>query len=228
MEEIINFINFEDEINLIRKELENFKKEIKENDNMISKRIEKLGKVLEEQGEKLEKAEKELEEQVGKELEEQEEKIEKVEKEIEEQGEKIEKVEKEIEEQGEKIQEQGKKIEIVGKEIEDHGKKIEKVEKEIEEININLPFIIRLFESLQNTNNNNDENGILNDLEELEFNEKFKNEEEIKCAICLETISIGDKISYLPCIHLFHSSCIKNWVRIKNKCPICNNIIKFS
>ena len=73
---------------------------------------------------------------------------------------------------------------------------------------------------------NNDE--ILNNLEEVELNEQFKNKEEDKCAICLENFSIGDKVSYLPCLHYFHSTCIKNWIRIKNKCPFCNNIIKLS
>ena len=84
--------------------------------------------------------------------------------------------------------------------------------------------------NMQGNNNilqnlNHDE--ILNNLEEVELNEQFKNKED-KCAICLEIFSIGDKVSYLPCFHFFHSSCIKNWIRIKNKCPFCNNIIKFS
>ena len=73
---------------------------------------------------------------------------------------------------------------------------------------------------------NNNENEISNKLEEIELNQQFKNKEEEKCAICLEVFSIGDKISYLPCFHFFHSSCIKNWIRIKNKCPFCNNVIK--
>ena len=73
---------------------------------------------------------------------------------------------------------------------------------------------------------NNNENEISNKLEETELNQQFKNKEEEKCAICLEVFSIGDKISYLPCFHFFHSSCIKNWIRIKNKCPFCNNVIK--
>ena len=95
----------------------------------------------------------------------------------------------------------------------------------------------RFFENLKQENEgivnehnllpiNNNENEISNKLEEIELNKQFKNEEEIKCAICLEVFSIGDKISYLPCFHFFHSSCIKNWIRIKNKCPFCNNVIK--
>ena len=147
--------------------------------------------------------------------------FEKLKKKIDQHGEKIENVKTEIEQNGENIK-------IVKTEIEQHEENIEKVEKEIKEINIKISFIFGLSDSLQNINNNHDENRILNNLEEVEFNEQFKNKEEIKCTICLENISIGDKIIYLPCVHLFHSSCIKNWIRIKNQCPICNNIIKFS
>ena len=71
-------------------------------------------------------------------------------------------------------------------------------------------------------------NEILNKLDEVELNDQFKNKDEDKCVICLEVFSIGDKVSYLPCFHYFHSFCIKNWIRIKNKCPFCNNIFKFS
>ena len=76
-----------------------------------------------------------------------------------------------------------------------------------------------------NYNNNNENYKKL--LEEVELKEPFKNGEEKKCIICLENFSIGDKISYLPCFHFFHSSCIYNWLRIKNKCPFCNSVINF-
>ena len=64
-------------------------------------------------------------------------------------------------------------------------------------------------------------------LEEVELKEPFKNGEEKKCMICLENFSIGDKISYLPCFHFFHSSCIYSWIKIKNKSPFCNSVINF-
>ena len=47
-------------------------------------------------------------------------------------------------------------------------------------LSINMSSIFGLFNSLQNIKNNNDENEILNNLEEVEFNEQFKIEEEIK------------------------------------------------
>ena len=63
----------------------------------------------------------------------------------------------------------------------------------------------------------------IENLEEIMIKEKsiinINNDE--KCMICLFNYSINDKISYLPCAHFFHSCCIKNWIIIKNKCPLC-------
>ena len=105
-------------------------------------------------------------------------------------------------------------------------KSSERLNNAINLLSINFVINERLSDSLQE---NQDNNGceIVNKLEEVELNKQFENIEEIKCAICLEIFSIGDKVSYLPCLHYFHSSCIKNWIKIKNKCPYCNNIIKF-
>ena len=119
-------------------------------------------------------------------------------------------------------------LEECRKEIEENRKEIERVKNEVKELYTRKPFFNRFSDFLQNNQNNNEKNNILNELEEVELNEIFINKEEIKCVICLENCSINDKISYLPCIHFFHSSCIKNWIRIKDRCPICNNIIKFS
>ena len=141
---------------------------------------------------------------------------------------KLDENEKKLEEHDKKIEEHEKKLEEHEKKLEEHEKKLEELEKEIKELKMSMSFITRLSDSLQNIKNNNEENEILNEFEEIELNEQFKNEDEIRCAICLENFSIGDKICYLPCVHSFHSSCIKNWIRIKNKCPICNNIINFS
>ena len=63
------------------------------------------------------------------------------------------------------------------------------------------------------------------DLEEIEIDKKFIDDEEKQCSICLENYSIGNKIIYLPCCHYFHSSCIRNWLKIKYKCPYCKRVI---
>jgi len=41
------------------------------------------------------------------------------------------------------------------------------------------------------------------------------------CVICGDSYEKGHKISNLPCLHTFHSNCIKEWFKQKNMCPIC-------
>ena len=139
-----------------------------------------------------------------------------------------------LEENKKMLEENKKMLEENKKMVQENKKMLEKNKKMVQEnerileglINNEIIFSIneRLFDFFQE-NLNNDE--ILKKLEEIELNEQFKNKEENKCGICLEIFSIGDKVSYLPCFHSFHSSCIKNWIRVKNKCPFCNNIILF-
>ncbi|KAI3944489.1 hypothetical protein MKW92_044973 [Papaver armeniacum] len=41
------------------------------------------------------------------------------------------------------------------------------------------------------------------------------------CAVCLEGIIDGSKISNMPCLHMFHSACLVTWLHESNSCPIC-------
>ena len=41
------------------------------------------------------------------------------------------------------------------------------------------------------------------------------------CIICLNDMKIGDNVTSLPCLHVFHTDCIKQWLQSKNSCPIC-------
>ena len=54
----------------------------------------------------------------------------------------------------------------------------------------------------------------INDVNRLDSDKK-------KCVICLEDFKKGDKATTLPCIHLFHTTCIGNWLETKNYCPLC-------
>lgn len=49
--------------------------------------------------------------------------------------------------------------------------------------------------------------------------EYSKNDED--CSICLGLFEVGDDVSTLPCAHVYHSNCIKNWLKIQNTCPLC-------
>ncbi|GFH58891.1 hypothetical protein CTEN210_15367 [Chaetoceros tenuissimus] len=55
----------------------------------------------------------------------------------------------------------------------------------------------------------------VNDSDEIEI-------EEETCAICFTEIEEGERVGVLPCEHLFHSECLKNWIKRKNVCPLCN------
>lgn len=67
-----------------------------------------------------------------------------------------------------------------------------------------------------NNNKNIIENLKVNKIKDIS---KFKEE---KCIICLENFQINDSYILLQCIHFFHDDCIKKWILIKNRCPICN------
>ncbi|KAL3849266.1 hypothetical protein ACJIZ3_011148 [Penstemon smallii] len=41
------------------------------------------------------------------------------------------------------------------------------------------------------------------------------------CSICLEEFSNGCKATCMPCSHLFHNSCIAEWLRTSHYCPLC-------
>ena len=93
----------------------------------------------------------------------------------------------------------------------------------------NINLLLNNMISDEEPNNEPSENNNINYdeiLEEKEFdeeaNEKDKGE---KCAICLENFDIGNKVCYLPCLHFYHSFCIKNWLKIKGKCPLCNKAL---
>ena len=96
-------------------------------------------------------------------------------------------------------------------------------------INNNINNIINE-EPINNDNNKiNKENvKILELLQDMkltkEILEKIENKQ---CLICLENYIVEENLCYLPCFHLFHSDCIKAWIKKSNKCPLCKNIIKF-
>jgi len=41
------------------------------------------------------------------------------------------------------------------------------------------------------------------------------------CMICLEDFELGDKCRRLPCGHVFHESCVDEWLKRCTDCPIC-------
>ena len=41
------------------------------------------------------------------------------------------------------------------------------------------------------------------------------------CAICMKDYEIKDKLLSTPCNHDYHLTCIRDWFRVKDTCPIC-------
>ena len=66
------------------------------------------------------------------------------------------------------------------------------------------------------------EQKIINDLPETKINDvSTLTSENKKCIICLDEFMKDDYLTCLPCIHSFHSKCIKNWLKNSKECPIC-------
>lgn len=64
---------------------------------------------------------------------------------------------------------------------------------------------------------------------ELEENSLQKNivDEEVKnfgeCCVCLEPLQ--KNLYAMPCAHLFHENCIREWLKKHTKCPICEESV---
>ena len=45
------------------------------------------------------------------------------------------------------------------------------------------------------------------------------------CSICYDDIKEGEEMLTLPCKHVFHNSCIKEWLAKEKACPMCKQEI---
>mmetsp|Transcript_179825 Transcript_179825/g.437559 ORF Transcript_179825/g.437559 Transcript_179825/m.437559 type:complete len:101 (+) Transcript_179825:2-304(+) len=51
-------------------------------------------------------------------------------------------------------------------------------------------------------------------------------EERGPCVICHESMTSGDEVRPLPCLHLFHRACIDRWLEVKASCPLDNLMLQ--
>lgn len=42
-----------------------------------------------------------------------------------------------------------------------------------------------------------------------------------KCTICLSQFELDNEVRRLPCMHLFHTCCVDQWLVTNKHCPIC-------
>jgi len=64
-------------------------------------------------------------------------------------------------------------------------------------------------------------NGDANIYANLDFSDEEFDEDAVVCTICIMNIEDGDRIGALPCEHEFHVDCLKEWIKRKNVCPLC-------
>lgn len=43
----------------------------------------------------------------------------------------------------------------------------------------------------------------------------------VECEFCLEDYKDGDELTRLPCMHIFHRTCIETWLATESVCPNC-------
>ncbi|XP_069558254.1 E3 ubiquitin-protein ligase znrf2 [Brachyistius frenatus] len=51
------------------------------------------------------------------------------------------------------------------------------------------------------------------------YNEDVLTKDTGECAICLEELQQGDTIARLPCLCIYHKSCIDEWFEVNRSCP---------
>lgn len=61
----------------------------------------------------------------------------------------------------------------------------------------------------------------LNNLPRVVIQEDHENLDDLACAICKDSLSVGTIVNELPCSHIFHSPCILPWLNVRNSCPLC-------
>ena len=86
-------------------------------------------------------------------------------------------------------------------------------------------YLIELMRKKKKKNKKIDKD-LLNELPEIPIT-NFENlhEDNKKCNICFAEFKNGDKVIFLPCLHFYHSLCIKEWFKAKNICPNCKSEI---
>ena len=62
-------------------------------------------------------------------------------------------------------------------------------------------------------------------LPEIKY-DKNKYSENYQCIICMEEFQKREKVTLLPCGHIFHKNCIKEWLLKEKSCPFCKSEIR--
>ena len=89
-----------------------------------------------------------------------------------------------------------------------------------------LAMLVAILEILNKEKDHPVTEKLLNDLPEIPIQNVNKLESDKKrCNICLEDFVNGENVLVLPCLHIYHTSCIKEWFKNNNTCPLCKSEI---
>eukprot|EP00928_Gymnodinium_smaydae_P057632 TRINITY_DN4084_c0_g2_i1.p1 TRINITY_DN4084_c0_g2~~TRINITY_DN4084_c0_g2_i1.p1 ORF type:complete len:467 (+),score=83.36 TRINITY_DN4084_c0_g2_i1:117-1517(+) len=61
----------------------------------------------------------------------------------------------------------------------------------------------------------------INSVDKYRWGEGDRSEAQAQCMVCLSDFSQGEEVRRLPCGHVFHATCIDEWLRRCMECPIC-------
>ncbi|MFQ6668872.1 hypothetical protein Gotur_034357 [Gossypium turneri] len=88
--------------------------------------------------------------------------------------------------------------------------------------NLRFEELLALEERIGNVSTGLSEETILNRLERRKHSSAPGAQLEAEpCCVCQEEYNDGEEIGTLECGHGFHADCIKQWLMLKNLCPIC-------
>lgn len=58
----------------------------------------------------------------------------------------------------------------------------------------------------------------------VQYMQMSRNNELYDCVICQEPISF-ETLRITQCKHMFHAGCLFEWISVRNKCPLCNELV---
>jgi hypothetical protein len=55
--------------------------------------------------------------------------------------------------------------------------------------------------------------------------EHLDGDDEKSCPICLSEFTLGEEARLLRCKHMFHKSCVDEWLHVNASCPTCRTAL---
>lgn len=90
-----------------------------------------------------------------------------------------------------------------------------------------MPCLIRILARLHNPRANmGASDAALQLVPLITIGHEHRNEDNNSCPICLNEMAIGEEARYLTCKHIFHRTCVDEWLRVNASCPTCRQGIQ--